>query len=102
MEDPDLQALLDVCLLNNENMSRRFPGQALVRAFERLRHWLRSNTRAGARRNISHHYDLGNEFYAKWLDPSMTYSSALFSGQGETLERGAGQQIRRDLRPHRG
>jgi len=83
---PDLQALMDVCLLNNENMARRFPGQGLVRAWERLRHWLRSNTRAGSRRNIAHHYDLGNEFYAKWLDPSMTYSSALFSAQGETLE----------------
>lgn len=82
---PDLHALLDVCLMNNENMSRRFPGQGLVRAYERLRHWLRANTRRGARRNISYHYDLGNEFYARWLDESMTYSSALFSGQGETL-----------------
>ncbi len=78
---PDLQAVLDVCLLNNENISRRFPGQALVRAFERLRHWLRANTRRGARKNISFHYDLGNAFYAEWLDPTMTYSSALFSGQ---------------------
>ena len=82
---PDLQAVLDVCLLNNENISRRFPGQALVRAFERLRHWLRANTRRGARKNISFHYDLGNAFYAEWLDPTMTYSSALFSGQGESL-----------------
>jgi len=82
---PDLQQLMDVCLYNNENMSRRFPGQGLVRAYERLRHWLRANTRGGARRNISYHYDLGNAFYEKWLDPSMTYSAALFSGQGETL-----------------
>ncbi|MEM1344362.1 MAG: cyclopropane-fatty-acyl-phospholipid synthase family protein [Pseudomonadota bacterium] len=81
---PDLQAVLDVCLLNNENMSRRFPGQGLVRAYERLRHWLRSNTRAGSKRNIAYHYDLGNSFYAHWLDPSMTYSSALFTGT-ETL-----------------
>ncbi|MFQ5566936.1 MAG: class I SAM-dependent methyltransferase [Paracoccaceae bacterium] len=82
---PDLQALLDVLLLNNENVARGFPGAALVRAYERLRHWLRSNTRSGARRNIAYHYDLGNEFYRLWLDETMTYSSALFSGQGESL-----------------
>jgi len=82
---PDLQALMDMILLNNENMARNFPGAALVRAYERFRHWLRPNTRTGAKRNIAHHYDLGNAFYEKWLDPTMTYSSALFSGQGETL-----------------
>ncbi len=82
---PDLQALMDMLLLNNDNVGSGFPGAALVRAYERLRHWLRSNTRRGARRNIAYHYDLGNEFYRLWLDDTMTYSSALFSGQGETL-----------------
>ena len=82
---PDLQALLDVLMLNNDKVARGFLGAGLVRAYERLRHWLRSNTRRGARRNIARHYDLGNEFYRLWLDATMTYSSALFSGQGETL-----------------
>jgi len=82
---PDLQGLMDVILLNNEVVARSFPGAGLVRAYERFRHWLRANTKRGARRNIAHHYDLGNDFYSLWLDPSMTYSSALFSGQGETL-----------------
>ena len=82
---PDLQALLDVLLLNNDKVARGFLGAALVRAYERLRHWLHSNTRRGSRRNIAYHYDLGNEFYRLWLDDTMTYSSALFSGQGETL-----------------
>ncbi len=82
---PDLQALLDVLMLNNETVARRFLGAAMVRVYERLRHCLRSNTRRGARRNIAYHYDLGNEFYRLWLDDTMTYSSALFSGQGETL-----------------
>ena len=77
-ESPDLQALMDAILLNNEAISRPFTGAALVRAYERLRHWLRGNSRTGSRRNISHHYDLGNDFYALWLDPTMTYSSALF------------------------
>jgi len=84
-ETPDLQALLDVIVLNNETIEHDFHGTALVRTYERLRHWLRANTRRGARRNISHHYDLGNEFYRFWLDETMTYSSALFSNQGETL-----------------
>ena len=82
---PDLQTLLDILILNNDNVASSFPGAALVRAYERLRHWLRTNTRRGARRNIAYHYDLGNEFYKLWLDETMTYSSALFSGQGETL-----------------
>jgi len=85
-DTPDLMALMDVALLNNDQVSSKFPGAQLVRAYERFRHWLRPNTRRGSRRNISYHYDLGNEFYRQWLDPSMTYSSALYSGQGETLE----------------
>jgi cyclopropane-fatty-acyl-phospholipid synthase len=85
-DSPDLQALLDVCLMNNDQVARGFTGAGLVRAYERLRHWLRTNTKRGSRKNIAHHYDLGNEFYGHWLDPSMTYSSALYSGQGETLQ----------------
>ena len=84
-DSPDLQALLDVAILNNDAVARGFTGAGLVRAYERLRHWLRSNTKRGSRRNISYHYDLGNDFYGLWLDPSMTYSSALYSGQGETM-----------------
>ena len=51
----------------------------------RVGHWLNRNTRAGARRNIHTHYDLGNDFYAAWLDPELVYSSALFSAPGEDL-----------------
>ena len=84
-DSPDLQALLDVSLMNNDAVARGFPGGGIVRAIERFRHWLRSNTKRGSRKNISHHYDLGNDFYALWLDPSMSYSSALYSGQGEDM-----------------
>jgi len=45
----------------------------------RLRHWLNRNTREQAKRNIHAHYDLGNDFYSLWLDPTMSYSSALFA-----------------------
>lgn len=84
-DSPDLQALLDVSLMNNEAVARGFTGAGLVRAYERFRHWLRSNTKRGSRKNISYHYDLGNDFYGLWLDPTMSYSSALYSGQGEDM-----------------
>lgn len=87
-DSPDLQALLDVSLMNNDAVARGFPGAGLARLYERFRHWLRSNTKRGSRRNISHHYDLGNDFYGLWLDPTMSYSSALFSGQGEDMVAG--------------
>ena len=84
---PDLQAFMDLVHADNDALYDGFPGMALVRAFERLRHWLRSNSRAQARKNIAHHYDLGNDFYRLWLDDTMTYSSALFRSGQESLER---------------
>ncbi|HMO08321.1 MAG TPA: cyclopropane-fatty-acyl-phospholipid synthase family protein [Paracoccaceae bacterium] len=84
---PDLQAFMDLVHAGNDGLYDGFPGMVLVRAFERLRHWLRSNSRAQARRNIAHHYDLGNDFYRLWLDETMTYSSALFRSGQESLER---------------
>ena len=51
---------------------------ALTRPFQKLFHWVNRNTREGARRNISAHYDLGNDFFSSWLDSSMMYSSAIF------------------------
>ena len=83
---PDLQAFMDFLHDGAEAVYDGFPGQALVRAYERLRFWLQSNTRRQARRNISHHYDLGNGFYRLWLDDSMTYSSALFDRGQQSLE----------------
>ena len=52
----------------------------------KLRHALNRNTRRGSRRNIAAHYDLGNGFYAQWLDSSMTYSAGLFDEANHTLE----------------
>jgi cyclopropane-fatty-acyl-phospholipid synthase len=52
----------------------------------KFRHALNRNTRRGSRRNIAAHYDLGNDFYRQWLDPSMTYSSAIYSSPDQILE----------------
>ncbi|MDX1786233.1 MAG: cyclopropane-fatty-acyl-phospholipid synthase family protein [Roseovarius sp.] len=83
---PDLQGVMDVVHAENDDIYDGFPGMGLVRAYERLRHWMKGNSRAQARRNISHHYDLGNDFYRLWLDATMTYSSALFETGQESME----------------
>ena len=58
----------------------------LLRLYNRVLHTLRPNSEATSRRNISEHYDLGNEFYRLWLDPTLTYSSARFTAPGQSLE----------------
>lgn len=83
---PDLQGFMDLIHADNQSVYDGFPGMVFVRAYERLRHLLRANSRWQAKRNISYHYDLGNEFYSLWLDQSMTYSSALFRTGQESLE----------------
>ena len=83
---PDLQAFMDLVHADNENIYDGFPGMTLVRAFENFRFWLQRNHKEQARKNISYHYDLGNEFYSLWLDETMTYSSALFVTGQESHE----------------
>jgi len=70
--------LLTLLAENREQLARAVHGSWLPVLGHRLRHLLRSNTRAGSKRKILAHYDLGNDFYKLWLDPSMSYSSALF------------------------
>jgi cyclopropane-fatty-acyl-phospholipid synthase len=77
---PDLAALLALLAANRSALDAAIYGRWWGRLYTRLRHLLNANTRTGSRRNIASHYDLGNDFYALWLDPSMTYSSARFDG----------------------
>ena len=83
---PDLQAFMDLVHADNEDIYDGFPGMGLLRLVERFRFWMQRNNRIQARKNISHHYDLGNEFYGLWLDDTMTYSSALFETGQESHE----------------
>ena len=86
-ESPDVTAFLELFVVNEEEGERVAGGANwLVTAFQRVRHWFHANTRKGSKRNISSHYDLGNAFYSQWLDPSMTYSSALYGGGANDLE----------------
>jgi cyclopropane-fatty-acyl-phospholipid synthase len=84
-DSPDLVALIMLAIRNERILGFDEDGPALVRFLERLRHGWRRNSRRGSQRNIAYHYDLGNEFYAAWLDPGMTYSSALFAGEDDDL-----------------
>jgi len=85
-ESPDPVALLHVLCLNERHYFGPYEKNVVVQACHRLMHRLRANTRRQARRNIEYHYDLGNDFYRLWLDPTLTYSSAVFGSPGETLE----------------
>jgi cyclopropane-fatty-acyl-phospholipid synthase len=86
-DSPDVGAFLELFLVN-QHVGNHFSNGArgLLRLIERFRHWLNNNTKRGSRRNISAHYDLGNDFYKEWLDPSMTYSSALYSTGANDLQ----------------
>ena len=83
---PDLQGLLQFSMDNEASLTRLADRPAWQRRLDRVRHRLRRNSRRGSRANIRFHYDLGNDFYRHWLDPTMSYSSALFSKGDEALE----------------
>jgi cyclopropane-fatty-acyl-phospholipid synthase len=83
---PDLQSLLQFTMDNESALAGLADRPAWQRHLDHIRHRLRRNSRRGSRANIRFHYDLGNEFYRHWLDPTMSYSSALFSKGDEALE----------------
>ena len=74
----DLPALLYLVSINLEAYARDQRRSLPVRLLARLQHVLKRNSRRGSRRNIAAHYDLGNDFYARWLDTTMSYSSAVY------------------------
>jgi cyclopropane-fatty-acyl-phospholipid synthase len=84
-DTPDLSALLEAFTANLDRLRRLLEGSVFHRAMNVLTHTLHRNSRAGSKRNILAHYDLGNAFYARWLDPSMTYSSARYERPGQAL-----------------
>jgi cyclopropane-fatty-acyl-phospholipid synthase len=89
-DTPDLPALLIAFSHNFDRLGELMTGNPVVRALDFFRHALKRNSRTGSRKNIHAHYDLGNGFYAGWLDPSMTYSAALFEHAQMTLEEAQG------------
>ena len=86
-DSPDVTSFLELFVVNMD-MGEKVAGGAsrLLSTLHRFRHWLNTNTRKGSKRNISAHYDLGNAFYSAWLDPTMTYSSAIYTEGANDLE----------------
>ncbi len=77
---PDLTALLKLFIANRDEVEAAIYGTWWGSLLYRVKHVFNRNSRSGSKKNIHAHYDLGNEFYRLWLDPTMNYSSAWFEG----------------------
>ena len=82
----NLTNLMHYCALNNDQAEETFKITIFRYLYNKYLHFKNKNTKIQAKKNISHHYDLGNQFYKYWLDKSMTYSSAIFNGKNDNLE----------------
>lgn len=103
-DTPDLTQFLYLFCVNHEMIQAMLADNPLMRLVQMVRHWFNRNTKRQARKNIYAHYDIGNEFYSAWLDPSMTYSSALFEDHTHDLTAAQINKYQRlaeaiDLRP---
>ncbi len=94
-DSPELANVIELATLNATSWDAGALQNFFHRAWHRISHLLRSNTKIGAKRNIAAHYDLGNEFYGQWLDPTMTYSSAYFEHDGQALSEAQLRKYRR-------
>ncbi|GLR67019.1 cyclopropane-fatty-acyl-phospholipid synthase [Acidocella aquatica] len=94
-DSPNITDMLLLGAANEASWDALISGKPLMRLISRLIHSLRPNSRSGSKRNIADHYDLGNDFYQLWLDPTMTYSAALFEDGSASLEEAQRAKIRR-------
>ena len=79
----DLESLLEIMVTN---LPEAFSAKSKFHlTYNRIIHFFRKNTKSRAKKNIQYHYDLGNDFYKLWLDKTMTYSSAIFKNERESL-----------------
>src|SRR3981081_1869302 len=103
-DTPDLTQFLYLFCVNHDLIQAMLGDKPLIRHVQIVRHWFNRTTKRQARRNIYAHYDIGNAFYSAWLDPSMTYSSALFEDDTPDLTAAQHNKYRRlaeaiDLQP---
>jgi cyclopropane-fatty-acyl-phospholipid synthase len=91
---PDPVPLFELFVRNRISLGQAGRASALSKWGRMLLHWARRNSPRRARKNVAYHYDLGNDFYAPWLDAGMTYSSALYTAPGMSLE--AAQEAKLD------
>ena len=85
ISSPDISKVILLFSLNRNHNKKIIYGKKIYNLWNNLKHILKPNSISGSKKNISYHYDLGNEFYSKWLDTSMTYSSALFESEEDEL-----------------
>lgn len=95
----NLEGVLRLALMNRAILESLIYGSNLGSLLYKIKHFFRRNTRTGSRKNIHAHYDLGNQFYQLWLDPTMMYSSALYAGDySQSLEAAQQSKLERILR----
>ena len=94
---PHLTDLLELLIINRKEVESAIYGSWLGRLAYRIKHLLNRNTKANSQKNIHAHYDLGNAFYALWLDDTMNYSSALFESPDTSMRDGQHAKVRRAL-----
>ncbi|CDS53097.1 Cyclopropane-fatty-acyl-phospholipid synthase, plant type [Polaromonas sp. CG9_12] len=94
---PHLADLLELLIINRQEVESAIYGSWLGRLAYRVKHLLNRNTKANSQKNIHAHYDLGNAFYALWLDSTMNYSSAIFESPDTTMVDGQHAKVRRAL-----
>ena len=80
-----LPTLIELAVLHDKYLENALKTNIFRQAGLRLFHTLRRNNKPGSAKNIAHHYDIGNSFYQAWLDPTMTYSSAVFDSETDDL-----------------
>ena len=96
---PDLTALLKLFIANRDDVESIVYGSWWGSLLYRLKHLFNRNSKSGSKKNIHAHYDLGNEFYRLWLDPTMNYSSAWFEGDfAKPMPDAQHAKVRRALR----
>lgn len=95
----ELTTLVRILLRNRDVLQTMNAGLSrLTTPLQKLLHWLNRNTHTGSKRNIAAHYDIGNDFYALWLDQRMMYSSAVFESPDMTLDEAAEAKLDRICR----
>ncbi len=95
IDSPGMAKLIELAVMHDAMLSKQMMATIWRRLGLRIYHGLRRNSKTGAAKNIAYHYDLGNEFYAAWLDRTMTYSSAVFDRDTDDLATAQTNKYRR-------
>ncbi|MFL2771298.1 MAG: class I SAM-dependent methyltransferase [Rhodospirillaceae bacterium] len=94
-DSPDPSRVVEIAVVNRPTAKTNELASFWYQLFNRIAHNWRANTKRGAKKNISAHYDLGNDFYKQWLDPTMTYSSAVFTAHDQPLDQAQNEKYKR-------